>query len=146
MPIVNAPFQWNTTGTIDPKVMDGTNVALPKAGTYRIDVSGTWTNGPWGWVDAEYTDNGNGGFADGFNRDGYTLGAGFGDLRVNNTDVNWGAFDPSPSHSYTLAMPLSGTANLAIFDGNSITNTKGDASWYGDNSGSLNYTITYVGP
>ena len=34
--------------------------------------------------------------------------------------------------------------NLAVFDGDSNTNTK-EASWYGDNSGSLNYTITYLG-
>ncbi len=32
--------------------------------------------------------------------------------------------------------------NLAVFDGDA---TK-DASWYADNSGTLNYTITYVGP
>ena len=40
---------------------------------------------------------------------------------------------------------LSGAVNLAIFDGNSGTKTK-DAGWYGDNDGSLDYTITYVGP
>ena len=34
--------------------------------------------------------------------------------------------------------------NLAVFDGDGNTNTK-DAGWYGDNSGSLNYTITYLG-
>ena len=50
------------------------------------------------------------------------------------------------THAYSAATaPFTGTSvNLAVFDGDSNTNTK-DAGWYGDNSGSLSYTITYVG-
>ena len=52
---------------------------------------------------------------------------------------------PTRTHAYSYAATgLSGAVNLAVFDGDSNTNTK-DAGWYGDNSGSLNYTITYVG-
>ena len=48
------------------------------------------------------------------------------------------------SHGYGLSTTLSGSVNLAVFDGDSNTNTK-NPGWYGDNSGSLNYTITYLG-
>ena len=143
MPITNAPLQWSADGTVDSASMTGTTVTLPVAGNYRIDVIGTWNNDGWGWVDAEYADNGVGGYANGFDRNGYLLGEGFGDLQVNGQFVNWGAY--SPVHAYTLAMPLAGTVNLAVFDGNS--NPPPDVMpWYGDNTGSLTYAITYVGP
>ena len=64
-------------------------------------------------------------------------------MQVNGAFVNWGAF--SASHAYSLSTTLSGPVNLAVFDGDSTTNIKGGADWYGDNSGSLNYTITYLG-
>ncbi len=63
-------------------------------------------------------------------------------MQVNGNFVNWGAF--SALHTYGLTTTLSGSVNLAVFDGDSDTNTK-DAAWYGDNSGSLNYTVTYLG-
>lgn len=143
MPITDVPFQFSATGSVDAASMAGTTVTLPVAGTYRIAVIGTWNNDGWGWVDAEYTDNGAGGYASGFDRNGYLLGEGFGDLQVNGQFVDWGAY--SPVHSYTLTMPLAGTVNLAVFDGNS--NPPPEAMpWYGDNSGSLTYAITYLGP
>ena len=39
---------------------------------------------------------------------------------------------------------LAGSVNLAVFDGDSNTNTKNPA-WYSDNTGTLNFTITYLG-
>lgn len=143
MPITSAPFQWSTTGTVDSASTTGSTVTLPVAGSYRIDVIGTWSNDGWGWVDAEYTDDGAGGYANGFDRNGYLLGEGFGDLRVNGQFVDWGAY--SPVHAYTLAMPLAGTVNLAVFDGDSNPPPE-LMPWYGDNTGTLNYAITYVGP
>ena len=63
-------------------------------------------------------------------------------MQVNGNFVDWG--DYSASHAYGLSTTLPGSVNLAVFDGDSNTNTK-DSGWYGDNSGSLNYTITYLG-
>lgn len=144
MPITEpAAFQWSATGSVDSASTSGTTVTLPVAGTYRIDVMGTWTNDGWGWLDAEYTDNGAGGYANGFDRNGYLLGEGFGDLQVNGQFVDWGAY--SSVHVYTLAMPLAGTVKLAVFDGNSNP-PAAVMPWYGDNSGSLTYAITYLGP
>ena len=80
---------------------------------------------------------------DGYDRNGFLLGEGFGDVQVNGGFVGWGASSSSHAYSYA-ATGLSGAVNLAVFDGDSSTVTK-DAGWYGDNSGSLNYTITYVG-
>ncbi len=142
MPITTGAFEWSTSGTINSASSTGTDVALPQAGTYRIDVWGTWHNDNWGDVDAEYVQY-QGTWYNGFDFAGYTLGEGFGDVQVNDAFVNWGAY--TDTHAYTLAMPLSGTVNLGVFDGNSNTNTK-DLGWYGDNVGSLNFWITYVGP
>ena len=81
--------------------------------------------------------------SDGYDIAPYLLGEGFGDVQVNGGFVGWGAYNMN--HAYSLTTALTGTSvNLAVFDGDSTTNTK-DAGWYGDNSGSLNYTITYVG-
>ena len=110
----------------------------------RIDVSGTWTNGSNGKVDAEYTsDDDSWTPIDGYDRNGFDLGEGFGDVQVNGGFLSWGAY--TENHVYSTTTALTGTSvNLAVFDGDSTTNTK-DAGWYGDNSGSLNYTITYIG-
>jgi hypothetical protein len=63
-------------------------------------------------------------------------------VQVNSNFVDWGAF--SASHAYGLSTTLPGSVNLAVFDGDSNTNTKVPA-WYGDNVGTLNYTVTYLG-
>jgi hypothetical protein len=134
------------SGTIDSAAIDGTTATLPSGlnGNYRIDVSGTWTNGSNGDVDAAYTSDDNWATSiDGYDRNGFLLGQGFGDVQVNGGFVGWGASNSSHAYSYA-ASGLSGTVNLAVFDGDSNTNAK-NAGWYGDNSGSLAYTITYVG-
>ena len=137
------PFSYASTGTIPANTVAGTSVALPDVGTYRIDVWGTWINTPYGWVDAEYTDNGAGGYADGFDRNGWLLGPDFGDLQVNGQFVNWGAYNVN--HAYSVTVPITSLSvdfGLRIFDGQSGV----PQAWYGDNTGELNYAITYVGP
>jgi hypothetical protein len=135
------------SGTIDSAVLNGSTATLPTglAGKhFRIDVSGTYTNSNLNVADAEYTS------IDGFatHQDGYDtfpwfLGEGFGDVQVNGSFVNWGGFS-GLVHAYSLSTILSGSVNLAVFDGDSATNVK-DAGWYGDNVGTLNYTVTYLG-
>lgn len=146
---VLVPVAWSTTGTIDSASATGATVTLPRAGTYRIDVSGTWDNGPWWGVDADYVQQcpAGGGLWDGVSADGWCPGgvqpdawlatwpgyANFGNVMVNGSYATWGAF--SASHAYSLQMPLGTSVNLTVFD-----------SGYTDNVGSLAYTITYVGP
>ena len=105
------------------------------------------TPAPLNVADAEYTSPHPDGFwvnhTQGYDVDPWFLGEGFGDVQVNGSFVDWDAF--SAPHAYSLSTTLSGSVNLAVFDGDSNTNTKGAADWYGDNSGSLNYTITYLG-
>ena len=146
------PHSWSASGTIDSSSATGTTITLPDAATgiYMIQVSGTWQNGPWWLVDAEYVQQGanGGGTWDGIVGDqgvpngaltwlqGWPgLGADFGDVLVNGTGVDWGAY--SSSHTYSLVMPLSGSVTLAM----NVNDTL-----YTDNVGSLNYTITYLQP
>jgi hypothetical protein len=130
------------SGTVDSANQAGASVSLPNAGHYRIEVSGTWQNSTWGPVDAEYTTVDNWVTpVDGFNQPGYDLGPNFGDLQVGGQFVDWGAYNGGHAYSYTAALP-GGSLNLAVFDGQNGTP---EPSWYGDNSGSLNYTITYLG-
>jgi hypothetical protein len=139
------PLSFTQSGTVDSRSQTGTTVTLPDEGTYRINVSGTWTNGPYGPVDAEFTSLVDPWvtYEDGFEHSPYLLGEGFGDVQVNGQFVNWGAYNAS--HEYTLFASLSGPeVVLSIFDGDSNTNTV--MPWYGDNTGWLDYTITYVGP
>jgi hypothetical protein len=97
-------------------------------------------NGGYGWVDAEYTDDQAGAYQDGWPG----LGADFGDLMVGGAFVNWGAYDAGHAYSYTGPFS-SGSLNLglAVFDGQGGVPVTG---WYADNSGSLAYTVTFVGP
>jgi hypothetical protein len=135
------------SGTIDSSAPNGTDAALPTGldgHQFRINVSGTYQNNSLNVADAEYTgipDWSN--QQDGYNVDPFLLGAGFGDVQVNGGFVNWGAYDGT-GHAYSLTGAQSGSVNLAVFDGDSNTNTK-TPGWYGDNTGSLSYTITYLG-
>ena len=106
-------------------------------------MTGTYINSNRNVADAEYTSIDNWTTPQqGYDVDPFFLGEGFGDVQVDGNFVNWGAF--SASHAYGLFTTLGGPVNLAVFDGDTNTNTK-DLGWYGDNSGSLNYTITYLG-
>ncbi len=133
------------SGTIDSASFDGSTATLPTnlGGHYRIDVSGTYINRDLNVADAEYTTRDNWATAQqGYDVDPFDLGESFGDVQVDGNFVNWGAL--TSSHAYSLDTTLSGSVNLSVFDGDSTTNTK-EAAWYGDNSGSLNYKITYLG-
>ena len=82
------------SGTIDSAALNGTTANLPTGlnGKFRIDVSGTWTNGSNGQVDAEYTSDDSWATSiDGYDRNGFLLGGGFGDVQVNGGFVGWGA-------------------------------------------------------
>ena len=128
---------WSASGTIDSASHTGTTVQLPVAGSYRIDLSGTWDNGPWWLVDPEYVQQ-----MDGGGNVGSTLvwaqswpgyAQDFGDMMINDSFIDWGAYNDA--HAYTHTDSYSGPVNLAVAD-----------SYYSDNNGSLNYTITYLGP
>jgi hypothetical protein len=134
------------SGTIDSAAPDGSTATLPTclAGNhFRIDVSGTYANNSINVADAEYVSLDNWAtHQQGYDTDPFFLGEGFGDVQVNGNFVDWGAF--SASHAYGLSTTLPGSVNLAVFDGDSNTNTKVPA-WYGDNVGTLSYTVTYLG-
>jgi hypothetical protein len=138
MPIVSAPFEWSTSGTVNSDSSAGTDVLLPRTGTYRIDVNGTWQNGPWYLVDAEYTEQSPGVWADGW--PGYPT-VDFGDLQVNNQFVNWGAYNAAHAYSYAVTA-ASTTLNLKVWDMWGDLTTDG----HGDNVGSLDFIVTYTGP
>ena len=130
------------TGTIDSSSFVGTTTAaLLTSGNYRIDVSGAYSS-LHNVADAEYTSDDDWATSQqGYDDGQYVLGEGFGDVQVNGQFVDWGAY--SPQHTYSLTTALdAGTVNLAVFDGDAAK----EAGWYADNSGSLTYTITYVGP
>jgi hypothetical protein len=133
------------SGTIDSSASDGATADLAGlTGQFRINVSGTYTNGGNNVADAEYTSTDNWTTSmQGYDINPYFLGEGFGDVQVNGGFVNWGAYDGT-GHAYSLTGAQSGSVNLAVFDGDSNTNTK-TPGWYGDNTGSLSYTITYLG-
>lgn len=139
------------SGSVDSAAPTGSTAttAAPVAGTYNVCASGTWQNGPWFGVDPEWvqqygtgadgTDTGTGG-----DSAGGTLALGwhqswpgfapadFGDLQINGQFVDWGAYNAA--HTYCVSLPLAqgSTPNLAVFD-----------SGYGDNVGSMAYTITF---
>lgn len=138
MPVVSQPLEWSTTGAVDSASATGTNVALPRPGTYRIDVNGTWDNGVWYGVDAEWVQQADLSWAQGW--PGYPT-VDFGDLQVNGQFVDWGAYSSAHSYTYTGAFPTM-AVNLAVWDSWSDLVTDGHT----DNVGSLAYTITYVGP
>lgn len=133
------------SGSIDSRSDTGTTVSLPSnlaTGRYQIDVSGTWQNSNIDAVDAEYTSPDN--WVTVVN--GYPgLGEGFGDVEVNQQFVDWGAYSPSQAYSLAVASPGS-SINLRVFDGDANSGPDAtNAGWYGDNSGSLSFTITYLG-
>ena len=75
----------------------------------------------------------------------YLLGAGFGDVQLNGQFVDWGAYSATHTYSLTTAL-VAGTVHLGIFDGDSTIPTQMQTWYGGQQRGTLNCTITYVGP
>jgi len=62
---------------------------------------------------------------------------------VGGAFVDWGGFNAAHAYSYIGTFGAGALSfNLAVFDGSGGVPNPG---WYGDNSGSLAYTITFVG-
>lgn len=137
------------SGTVDSADPSGSTASLPSglSGRFRIDVSGTWNNTSHGYVDAEYNNGDNeADITAGWPQDGWpNLGADFGDLFVDGAAVNWGAY--SASHAYSTTLSTGSPINLAVFDGDASNPSSPvvNPGWYGDNVGSLSYTVTYLG-
>jgi len=143
-----APNQQMAAGTVDSASQTGSTASLPTSGRFRVDVSGTWNNTSHGLVDAEY-DNGDNGtnWPDAsVTQDGWPgYGADWGDLLVNGAAVSWGAYNDSHAYRYSTAAGTN-SITLNVFDGDASSGTLVyNSGWYGDNVGSLNYTITYLG-
>lgn len=128
------------SGTIDVSVHDGaTSAAVPLSGHFRVTVSGTWQNGPWWLVDPEYVQQMDLGGSAGTTLVWLDSWPGFapddfGDVMVNGSFVNWGAYTTTHTYSRTMTLAVGATVNLAVFD-----------SYHADNVGALSYTITYLG-
>jgi len=144
--------QLVSSGSVDSSSESGISAAATLAGNYRIDVTGTWDNTSHGLVDAEYDNGDNGHSPADFNatteQNGWVgLGADFGDLLVNGSAVDWGAYNDAHAYSYTLSGVSAGSSiGLRVFDGDATSGSLVDSpGWYGDNAGSLSYTITYLG-
>ena len=132
-------------GTIDSSDYDGSDTApVPLAGKFNVCVSGTYANTTYNVADAKYISTDNWAiYTDGL-PSWPQLGLNFGEVQINGQFVAWGAY--SSAHMYCTIMTLSSgqQLNLAVFDGYGDSNAK-EAGWYGDNVGTLNYTVTYVG-
>lgn len=138
------------SGTIDSSDAAGVAVEeFPLPGTYRVCVSGTWSNrNGMDLLDAEYTSqddwttSSNGLPAS----DPYSsLGPNFGDVTINGEFVDWGAFSTTHRYCTTTAVEEGETLTLAVFDGDPATGTP-NADWYADNVGTMSYAVTYAGP
>lgn len=138
------------SGSIDAADMDGVmTAAAPLAGNFEVCVSGTWTNrNGIDLIDAEYVSQD----LWATHYDGLpptdpwapVLGPNFADVQIDGQFLDWGAYSDSHDYCTTGALALGQSLNLAVFDGYGFTNTK-EAGWYGDNSGSLAYTLRYLG-
>jgi hypothetical protein len=111
---------------------------LANGKTYLLVASGTWQNGGTNVADAGYgsVDDWTT-YMQGYDISPYDLGSGEFQLQVDNSFVNWGAYQPAHQYSYLYT----GTGNpidLMVFDGDStVASATPDDAWYADNSGSL---------
>ena len=138
------------SGTLDTADPAGvTTEAVPLEGTYQVCVTGTWSNrNGMDMLDAEYVSQDNWAtFTNGLPAsDPFAyLGPNFGDVTINGQFVDWGAYNTQHRYCTTVPVPDGGTLTLAVFDGDGTTGTP-TPEWYADNVGTLDYSVTYVGP
>jgi hypothetical protein len=118
------------SGTIFSWLPDGTTTPLPIAGTYNVCVTGTigYSQGMGVVADAGYLSYDNWVSSLSLYLT-YNLSA----VQIDGAVVNWGAYNPS--HGYCINLSHGATpVNLRVYD-----------TYYDDNSGSLEFTIKYVG-
>ncbi len=127
------------TVQVDSANMAGMNslVVLAAGKSYKIEVSGTWTNRPGETVDASFTT------MDGWATSLAAPDGGYPDdlleMQINNAFQNWGVY--SPTHTYSAMIAGTGAvANFRIFDGDVGTNTQ-NTGWFSDNQGTLTVKI-----
>jgi hypothetical protein len=123
------------SGTIDSTDADGTTVTLDATGNYRVCVEGTYdfnTALPGQFLgDAEFVST-----------DGWVTATdkfaqfpeNYGEVTINGAFVNWGPYSSSHSYCTTVSGTAGSTLNLEVYDTN-----------YADNSGTLTYTLKYLG-
>ncbi|MGE5098051.1 MAG: hypothetical protein ACM3SO_23145 [Betaproteobacteria bacterium] len=137
------------SGSIASNEPDGTDTAaMPLAGQFDVCVSGTWQNrGGVDLIDAEYISQDNWVTSnDGLpSTDAYAyLGPNFADVQVDDNFVDWGAYNAGHNYCVTQSLALGQALNLAVFDGDGVSGVK-QPGWYGDNVGSLSFTVKYLG-
>ena len=138
------------SGTLDSADVAGaTSEPAPLPGTYRVCVTGTWTNrGGMDVFDAEYVSQDNWTtVSDGLPAgDPFSsLGPNLGDVTVNGAFVDWGTYSTAHRYCTNVTLDEGETVTLAVFDGDPATGTA-NPDWYADNAGTLQYTVTYAGP
>ena len=114
-----------------------TTASLEAGKSYFAVVNGVWLNDrtPDNHVDAEYSTE------DSWltQMDGFTgYGENILDLQVGEEFVEWGPYNSTHTYSASFTPSVDGSVNFRIFDG---TGDTPNASWYGDNSGSLSVSI-----
>jgi hypothetical protein len=124
--------------TLSSASQEGINVPTTEGYKYKVTVSGTWTNRGVEQVDAECTSYDGGAWANAVTG-GYS--SDLLDVQINQAFVNWGDCNDD-SHTYTRWVTGDGDpVNLRVFDGDVSTNQQ-NASWFGDNQGSLDVKVT----
>ncbi len=110
--------------------------------TYLLVASGTWKNATLNVTDPAYASVDNWTtYMRGYDIAPYYEGSNDLELQVDNSFVNWGAYQPSHEYAYLYT----GTGNpvsFIVFDGNAtVASPTPNPSWYGDNSGDLQVSV-----
>ncbi len=117
-----------------------TVAALTGGKSYVALATGTWNNNrsPLNTVDAEYSTEDNWTTR----MDGFTgYGTDILELQINSVfdpASAWGAYNSAHTYAQSFTPAVTGAANFRIFDGSGTTP---EASWYGDNTGTLNVSV-----
>jgi len=123
----------------------GTN-SLANGQQYLLVASGTWDNGGFNFVDPAYASVDSWTtYMQGYNIAPYLLGSNEFKLQLDGQFVNWGSYQPSHAYSY-LYTGTGNPINLLVFDGDATAASPApDASFYGDNTGTLSVDVYACG-